>query len=702
MDCVVGLTADPTKDEIAYVVVSSASSQASAAAAFSAGGADLAKVEFIVIPTDSIWLRDYGPHFIKQAGARSIVDSHYYPSRPRDNFAPTMLAEDYFEIPSHHMGLYYSGGNFQPGPSRSGFVTSLVNQDNPGFAATTIEELYQRYQGIDTLHMFPRLPGSVDGTGHIDMWLYIVDPTNVIISQFKPGSNATAMQITEDAVVYMQGLGFTVHRTPAWNVGYTHYTYTNAFRTNDRIFTITYGTTNSAYLDEDAAAEAAWQTAAGPSVGLMPIDCYSIIPASGAIHCIVMQVPRHTAGMPSAHLIDPVGGEHLVTGTTREILWTADDDTGIATVDLYYSEDGGLSFPNVIATGLPNNCRYDWTVPLELCEDVVVKAVATDLDLNTVEAVNPVPLELSHDPMTVYDFSSGAGVDRWGWGVSTSNWSGSVDGNRYPVVEPLQPWQYTALSSSDATGGDGDTNRLISFSPGSARESTHVFEFMIAEDVAWIEDIEFRWEGYGDQCVQQELYVWNNLLGNWGDGAGKVGENAYLANYAGNRDDELFASIRSNFADYIDGSGRLTLMVYGERSGQKSFHDYLSVNVTYRVCQTDLGYGGPGLSRLTMCGQEFGSGNFADLRLVGAPPEMPTWVIGGPADDPAPFVSGLLVPNPVDLVLFAGKAKQGEILRLNLTGGGGPALYTIQFLVFDPAQPDGFGLSNAVEVQFLP
>ena len=51
------------------------------------------------------------------------------------------------------------------------------------------------------------------------MWLYLVDEDSVIISEFKPGSNATAISITNNAVPYMQALGFQVHRTPAWNSG---------------------------------------------------------------------------------------------------------------------------------------------------------------------------------------------------------------------------------------------------------------------------------------------------------------------------------------------------------------------------------------------------------------------------------------------------------------------------------------------------
>ncbi len=82
--------------------------------------------------------------------------------------------------------------------------------------------LYTRFQGIDVLHVLPQLPPSVDGTGHIDMWLYLVDEDDVIISEFQPGSNATAIAITNNAVPFMQGLGFTVRRTPAFNVGSTH------------------------------------------------------------------------------------------------------------------------------------------------------------------------------------------------------------------------------------------------------------------------------------------------------------------------------------------------------------------------------------------------------------------------------------------------------------------------------------------------
>ena len=85
------------------------------------------------------------------------------------------------------------------------------------------------------------------------------------------------------------------------------------------------------------------------------------------------------------------------------------------------------------------------------------------------------------------------------------------------------------------------------------------------------------WEGYGDECLQMELYVWDNQAQNWCDARGNFGANAYLANWAGNVDGQLSAFIRQDFERYIDSSGLLTLLLYAERSSQESFSDYVAV-----------------------------------------------------------------------------------------------------------------------------
>ena len=587
-DLVVELTADEEYDEIAYVLVTSESQKTYATNYLSASGADMDKVEFIVEPADAIWMRDYGPHFIWQDGALALVDSHYYPQRPQDNFIPTLVGDDHLIMPTYDIGLYYSGGNFQPGPDRTGYVTELVNSDNPpiqGFDEELIAELYQKYQGIDELHIFPQLPPNVDGTGHIDMWMNIVDEDTVIISEFQSGSNPTAIQITNNAVPYMEDLGFEVYRTPAWNAnhpdnGYaTHWTYTNAFRVNDRYFIPTYGENYPSYADEDAQALAAFQAAAGPDVEIVQIDCYPIIWAAGAIHCIVMQVPRHIDEIPSVHVIYPDGGEFLASGSTQTISWVATDsyNKNIPQIDLYYSLDDGNNYEFIDTT--TNTGFYEWTVPSADTEQARVKVVAISEDSFEGEGVSLESFKISSAKQIVYDFNTGAGIDNFCYGFQTSKW-GDIESVRYPVGTEISSANYPKLAASDATGGDTDANRYRSTIPSGGYESTHIIEFKIKEDPDEIIDIEIFWEGYAEDCTQMELYVWDNIKNQWSDGADLYGQNRYIDSFAGNRDGYLRGNIRENFEDFIGPNDEIALLLYAERPADRSFHDYVYVKVS--------------------------------------------------------------------------------------------------------------------------
>ncbi len=585
--CVVGLTASPAHDEIAYVVVANQTTANSAASAFAAAGANMAKVVIIVHPNDSIWLRDYGPHFVWEGGTLGIVDSHYYPGRPLDNFVPTLLGDSTFGVRAHHQGLYYSGGNFQAGPARSGFCTALVNVDNPasaGFNESLIRELHDAFQGIDVLHVLPQLPTSVDGTGHIDMWMYLVDEDTVIISEFIAGSNATAISVTNNAVPYMQALGFEVIRTPAWNSGFTHFTYTNAFRVNNRIFVPVYGTGlvpggNSAYNARDTEAMARWTAAAGPGVTLVPIQCSGIIGASGAIHCIVKQVPRYADLLPAAHVQSPGAGDVVLAGSVQQIRWNASDTDNrpLASVDLAWSADGGSWNP--IATAIPDSGSFAWTVPAGLSgSGIRVRVTARAGDGDTFTAVGN-PFRVGPGTRRTYDFSQGAGATHFATGTQTSSW-GLVSGLPLPVSTAFTAANYAALASSNATGGNTDANRYVTPAVASGSEATHVFRVRIDEPPAAIAELRIAWEGYADRCTQAELYVWNVALSQWGNPQGQVGQNRYADSWAGNRDETLEAAIRGNVADFVAADGTVRFLVYAERSADETFHDYAAVIVT--------------------------------------------------------------------------------------------------------------------------
>ena len=98
---------------------------------------------------------------------------------------------------------------------------------------------------------------------------------------------------------------------------------------------------------------------------------------------------------PLAAITSPVGGEDWKAGSVHPITWTATDRFGIASVDLAYSTDGGLTYPYTIASGLPNTGNYAWTVPNTPTHNARVRVLAYDAAGNPGLACSPADFTIS-------------------------------------------------------------------------------------------------------------------------------------------------------------------------------------------------------------------------------------------------------------------------------------------------------------------
>ncbi len=275
-------TGDP--DGIVYILVTGGSQQSSATSVLQGAGADMDQVGFITYTSNSVWIRDYGPRFIRNDDHRAIVDHVYNRPRPLDDAFPDFLASLWLE-PSYDLPLEHGGGNFHLFADRDAFMSELILAENPGLTAQDVMDYYDSYQNL-SLTIMPGFPTGFDSTRHIDMWMLAVGDREVIIGQYQP-SDGAPYTITEDAVAELQARGYTVHRTPGWNAGGTHYTYTNAVVFNELVFVSEF----SNYAAQNAQAVAVFETAF-PDHQVIPVDCSQIIHSAGAIHCVVMHVPE--------------------------------------------------------------------------------------------------------------------------------------------------------------------------------------------------------------------------------------------------------------------------------------------------------------------------------------------------------------------------------------------------------------------------
>lgn len=117
-----------------------------------------------------------------------------------------------------------------------------------------------------------------------------------------------------------------------------------------------------------------------------------------------------------------------------------------------------------------------------------------------------------------------------------------------------------------------------------------------------------------------------------------------------------------------------------------------------RVCASDIGFGGPGASALSLCG-EISSGGVSTLSLTGAPASTATYIIAGLDLLPVPLKGGTLVPSGLDVVIFRTTEPDGTLTIPGLAGGGAVLSLYLQAISVDGAQALGYGFSNAVFVE---
>jgi agmatine/peptidylarginine deiminase len=273
-----------TTDALMYIVVASTNQQAAATNTLQSAGANLARVRFVIAPTNSVWIRDYGPRYVDTGSARAIIDHVYNRPRPLDDALPAAIGQQWNEA-RYEIPLTHGGGNFHLLAGRRAWMTDLIVAENPGVSAQQIRDYYQQYQGLD-LAIVPAFPASFDATQHIDMWVLPVDDDELIVSDYPAGAGTPAT-IADQFADARTLEGMQVHRTPGWSANGDHYTYANAVVINEIVLLCRF----NGYASENAAALATFQ-AAFQDKTVVQVDCTGIITLAGAIHCIVMHVPR--------------------------------------------------------------------------------------------------------------------------------------------------------------------------------------------------------------------------------------------------------------------------------------------------------------------------------------------------------------------------------------------------------------------------
>lgn len=101
---------------------------------------------------------------------------------------------------------------------------------------------------------------------------------------------------------------------------------------------------------------------------------------------------------PTVTVLSPNGGEVWDIGSIHNILWDAQDDVGVISIDIVLSSDGGASYGDTLAAGEINDGTYAWEINGLPTTAAHVKVIAHDADGNSGEDVSDGDFEL-YDPL---------------------------------------------------------------------------------------------------------------------------------------------------------------------------------------------------------------------------------------------------------------------------------------------------------------
>ena len=324
-------------------------------------------ISFLEAPYNSIWVRDYGPNsvYLNDVDSLVLVDWIYNRPRPKDDAVPLQVG-NLLDIPVVGTtvapdDLVHTGGNFMSDGMGLGFSSELVYEENGPFnnygtsnhSPAEVDALMEKFMGVSPYVTMTNLP--FDLIHHIDMHMKLLDEETLLVGEYPPGvadgpQIEANLQYVLDNFTTSFGTPFRVIRVPMPpdnsgkypNMNGDYWTYTNSLIANKTIIVPTY--------------KEAWDTTAlriyreaMPGYHVVGIDCKSIIPLSGALHCITKEV----GVADPLRIVHQELADDAVSNNGYRVEALIQHKSGIASAKVYFTTDtlAGYSSADMIAQG---------------------------------------------------------------------------------------------------------------------------------------------------------------------------------------------------------------------------------------------------------------------------------------------------------------------------------------------------------------
>lgn len=273
-----------------------------AQAALKRGNVDEANVQVLEIESGDVWIRDYGPIFVKD-GKGNVAFTKWIYNAYGNKYEDLLIGNDVVDkmplqtFARFDVDLVLEGGSIDVNGSGSLLTTEscLLSPDrNPGKTKNDVEKMLKEYLGVTNILWLSSGIAGDDTTGHVDTITRFVGPSAVVTSveqdrtdvNFEPlQENARRLSTMKDE----RGNPLRVLELPMprpFEVGGRRMaaTYANFLIANGCVLVPVY--------DQPSDAQAlATLRQCFPGREVMGIDCRKLVYGYGSIHCATQQQP---------------------------------------------------------------------------------------------------------------------------------------------------------------------------------------------------------------------------------------------------------------------------------------------------------------------------------------------------------------------------------------------------------------------------
>jgi agmatine deiminase len=295
--------------ELVHILVQASAVERRVRAHLVHAGIDIDQIRFFHVPTDRVWVRDYGPIFLSGPAQRvGMTDWHFngwakYKNWDRDDAVPAQLARELglsaWQPMCREQRVVLEGGSIEVDGAGLLLTTeecllSPVQERNPGLSRADLEQVFADYLGVRKVLWLRGGIAGDDTHGHVDDVTRFVAPGRVVTAVEANSADPNHAPLAENlrllrAMTHAAGHALEVVSVPMpapiiFRGQRLPASYANFYIGNEKVLVPTFNDPN----DRIALGILADLFPGRTVIGIHAVD---LIWGLGALHCLTQQQP---------------------------------------------------------------------------------------------------------------------------------------------------------------------------------------------------------------------------------------------------------------------------------------------------------------------------------------------------------------------------------------------------------------------------